>query len=282
MHPADLRPYPLRPVLTALGFDRRAEVTSMASGWSNEVVRVRWAGMGCVARVARRQRGIAGRRAEARIWALASAAGIAPPLLHVDAASGVLVTQDVRARDLDLSSAPPDDAALEAIGLLVGKFHRLPVRQLPISDPRIEIRADLARAAAAGLAIDPLVVRLAGALPELARNVVAHGDLIAANVLFGARPWLVDFETAGWGNADFDLVGLARTLDLDAKRTAALYRGARRAQPGTHRLRELKGLFELREHAWALARLAEGRTEETIARQCDGSLAALRSLSSAP
>jgi aminoglycoside phosphotransferase (APT) family kinase protein len=89
----------------------------------------------------------------------------------------------------------------------------------------------------------------------------------------------VDFETAGRGDPDFDLVGLACTLDLDADRIALLYRGAGRKPPVSPRLRELKRLFALREHAWALARIAEGRTEGTIAWQRDTSLGVLRNLS---
>ena len=279
MRSFDSRPRVLRPVLSALGFDRRAHVSRIASGWSNEVVRVRMANEGCVARIARRQSGIDRRRSEARIWALASAAGIAPPLLHVDPAIGMLVTLDVRAKDLDVSATVPDEAALEAIGTLAAQFHGLPASGLPRTDPRAAIRIELDRAVAGGADLDPLVIQLADATPELSSDVVAHGDLIAANVLLGARPWLVDFETAGRGDPDFDLVGLACTLDLDADRTAVLYRGAGRELPVPTRLRELKRLFALREHAWALARIAEGRTEGTIARQRDTSLRALRNLS---
>ena len=278
MHPTDSRPRALRPILSALGFDRRAEVVRMESGWSNQVVRVRLGDAGCVARIARRQPGTARRRSEARVWALASAAGIAPPLLHLAPTTGVLVTHDVRASDLDLASGSPDNPALEAIGALAARFHGLPAPAQPVTDPRIRIRLELKRAEASGASIDALVVRLAQSMPDLSADVLAHGDLIAANVLLGARPWLVDFETAGRGDADFDLVAFSRTLNLDADGTAALFQGAQRALPSHERLRALASLFELREHAWALARIAEGRTEAAIAEQRDQSLAALRDL----
>ena len=229
-----------------------------------------------MARIARRQSGIDRRWSEARIWALASAAGIGLRCC-VDPAIGMLVTLDVRAKDLDVSATVPDEAALEAIGTLAAQFHGLPASGLPRTDPAP--LSDKPTEPSPAAPTSTSVIQLADATPGLSSDVVAHGDLIAANVLLGARPWLVDFETAGRGDPDFDLVGLACTLDLDADRTAVLYRGAGRELPVPTRLRELKRLFALREHAWALARIAEGRTEGTIARQRDTSLRALRNLS---
>ena len=267
----------LRPLLGS-GEIRRAR--PVAAGWSNRVWRVLHDGGEVFVRLPGRD-GAAGpedRLREAGVWRLAAAAGIAPEPLFLDPLGGVLVTPAVAATDLGdrLAGAAPEPALLDALGALLARFHALDGSALPALDPLARIDADLLRARCGGLVPDPAAVAALGRAPALARTALAHHDLTPANVLAGARLWLVDLEHAGVGDADLDLVTLAVALDLDARSEARLFRAAGRPPPAAERRRRLGELFHLREDAWAAARLASGRGEAGLHRQLAASLAVLR------
>jgi Predicted choline kinase involved in LPS biosynthesis len=225
----------------------------------------------------------AGRRREAEVWARAAAAGVAPEPLLVETEAGVLVTPLVAEEDLatHLRGRLPAPELLEALGHLVGRFHAVDVTALPAFDPVARIDAALQRAEAAGRAPDPAVILARGRLPALERSALVHHDLIPHNVLVGERLWIVDLESAGLGDPDLDLVTLATTLELGAEDEARLFAAARRPLPSPARLRALRLLFQLGEHAWAAARLAEGRDEAGIREQFESSLEALRQAAAA-
>lgn len=254
--------------------------TPIASGWTNRVLQLRHRRGSAVVRLARdpETEDVAARRREAQVWALAAAAGVAPEPLLIEAETGLLVTPVVAPRDLraHLDDAPPTPALLDALGALVARFHAIDASALPAFDPVARIDADLARARRSGPGLDPAVIEVRARLPSLECSALVHHDLIPDNVLVGDRLWLVDLEVAGPGDPDLDLVTLARSLGLDAAARARLFRAAGRGVPDDERLAGLGALFELGEHAWAAARLAEGRSEAGVRTQFADSLEALR------
>lgn len=218
------------------------------------------------------------RRREAEVWSRAAAADVAPEPLLIDADTGVLVTPLVAEQDLraHLGEERPTRSLLDALGALVARFHAVDASALPAFDPVTRVDAELARARRAGVPLDAAVTKARARVPALARTALAHHDLIPDNVLVGERLWLVDLESAGPGDPELDLVTLARSLELDAADEARLFTAADRALPDGERLRSLSTFFELSEHAWAAARLAEGRSEIGVREQFEDSLAALR------
>lgn len=255
-------------------------VTPIAAGWTNRVLRVSHRRGEIVVRLPRTHTGedVAARRREAEVWSRAAAAGLAPRPLLVEPEAGVLVTPLLAARDLRsrLGGRRPDRALLDALGALVARFHAVDRAALAPVDPLARIDAALRRARDAGLAPEPAVGIARARVPGLALDALVHNDLTADNVLVGERLWIVDLETAGPGDADLDLVTLAASLELGAEDEAALFAAAGRTVPGPERLRALRTLVVLGEHAWAAARIAEGRDEAGIREQFATSLAALR------
>jgi thiamine kinase-like enzyme len=221
---------------------------------------------------------VAARRREAEVWSRAAAAAVVPAPLLIDVEAGILVTPVVAERNLRalLGDARPTRSMLDALGTLVARFHAIDPGALPAVDPVARLDADLGRARRAGVTLDAAVDRARARIPTLTRTVLAHHDLIPANILVGERLWLVDLEASGPGDPEFDLVTLASALRLDAADEARLFAAAGRPVPERTRLQALRTLFQLSEHAWAAARLAEGRTETGVREQYETSLAELR------
>lgn len=256
------------------------------AGWSNDVWRVRMAEGEYVVRLPRGDRigGDAQRAREAEVWRRAAAADLVPEPVHLDARTGVLVTPAVATCDLGthLDAAAPTASLVDDLGDLLRRFHALDRRGLAASDVIAELDGDLARTARAGMTHPPAVTAARARLPVFRRDALAHHDLTPANVLVGARLWLVDLERAGPGDGDLDLVSLAVSLGLDARAEERLFHAAGRARPDGARRRALGDLFQLREYAWAASRLVEGRAEGGISRQLSDSAAALSRSRAAP
>ncbi|MEE4300174.1 MAG: phosphotransferase [Pseudomonadales bacterium] len=254
--------------------------TPIASGWTNRVLRLTRRGGDVVARLPRPGAivDVAARRREAEVWSRAAAAAVVPAPLLIDVEAGILVTPVVAERNLRalLGDARPTRSMLDALGTLVARFHAIDPGALPAVDPVARLDADLGRARRAGVTLDAAVDRARARIPTLTRTVLAHHDLIPANILVGERLWLVDLEASGPGDPEFDLVTLASALRLDAADEARLFAAAGRPVPERTRLQALRTLFQLSEHAWAAARLAEGRTETGVREQYETSLAELR------
>ena len=254
--------------------------TPVDAGWSNAVWRVDTTEGTFVVRLPRPGTAPdpAKRRREAEVWRRAAAAEIAPEPTHLDPERGVLITPAVAGADLDdhLGGAAPSPTLLDALGELLARFHGLATTGLDTVDVLGALDADLARSARAGLRHPPAIASARARAPALERNALAHHDLIPANVLVGARLWLVDLEASGPGDGTLDLVSLSETLGLDAQGERRLFRAAGRPLPDPARRRALGDLFQLREYAWAALRIVEGREDPGVRRQLRSSAEQLR------
>lgn len=172
---------------------------------------------------------------EARAMGAAAAAGLAPRVVKVDAAAGLLLTEY---RD---RAAPWTAAA--------ARVPRNIVRTAKLLRSLHAIEVDLPAYAAERIARGYLAALTAGASPELARfggarieawaeelvslarrydalhapSAFCHNDLAAANVLDDGDLMLVDFEYAVRGSPLLDLAGLAVMNDfVDMEQRALL------------------------------------------------------------
>ena len=148
---------------------------------------------------------------------IAAAAGIAPPLHHIDEAARVAVMDFVPPRPLGTYPGGPH-ALARALGRLLARLQATPAFPPFVDYPDLVARL-FAHVRGTGLfaagLLDPHADRLASIRADLAAAPVArvssHNDLIPSNILFdGRRLWLVDWESACRNDP---LVDVATMLD---------------------------------------------------------------------
>ena len=154
----------------------------------------------------------------------ASAAAVAPAVVHVDEDARAVVS--VRIAGVPLAAALADPAMRGAVLASVvdglRALHALDVSGVVARDP-----VPFARAAweacrhrpgfpAWASSLAPTLDELASVLERDQRRVVSHNDINPGNFLWdGTRAWLVDWEVAGLGHPYYDLAALALFLRLD-------------------------------------------------------------------
>lgn len=214
------------------------------------------------------------RAGEARNARLAEAAGIAPPVLYADTASGVMLTRYVAGgRALD-AACLRDPAVVRACAALLKRLHG-------IAEPfagRMELYGKMAEYL--GLAERCGVAGVAGIRDWLARAgavravlearreaaVPCHIDptprnfVVAPDAGGGPRVFLVDWEYAAMADALWDLADLAAEAELDADGQAMLldaYDGGLDAGRLAH-LALYRMMLDLLAAAWGLVQVGHG------------------------
>lgn len=142
------------------------------------------------------------RAREWRLHALAANAGLAPPIAHVDAARGLMLTAFVAGEHADPSRLDARQRA-QLFDLLRG------VHALVVDEPSRDYRA-YCRAYRPGVPLSPTLDALIGRLEQHAAIGLGHHDAVPANVLFtptGAL--LIDWEYAARGWTVLDWATLA-------------------------------------------------------------------------
>jgi len=162
---------------------------------------------------------------------IAAEAGIAPRLLYVDEANGIVVTDFIEQRPLSAYPGGPR-ALAEALGVLLARLQAAPVFPYFVDYPDIVARlfAHVRRTSlfAAGL-LDAHTERLERIRETLAWDrstlVSSHNDLNARNILFdGERLWLIDWESAYRNDPLVDAAILLDNLAPSPELEAALLR----------------------------------------------------------
>lgn len=168
----------------------------------------------------------------------AASAGIAPPVLHADDDTGLLLVDWLDTRPVAEHPEGPHGAAREA-GELIAGLHALP-RFPDTGDHLQKLQQLTALLPQIGRVAPGLLDPHAGALEELvagfpwdpAAFVACHNDPNQGNLLFdGERLWLVDWETAGANDPVVDLASLAEHLAPTDELRDALLRAALGREP---------------------------------------------------
>ncbi|MEO0996188.1 MAG: phosphotransferase [Pseudomonadota bacterium] len=199
------------------GFDERVAPVELASGESHAAFRIVVAGAPAVARI-----GDTPAAREVAVHRRAAAAGLAPPLLHVEPDAGLLVTRYIDGGTL--SRADFDDPGVcAAAGRLLRRVHALPptgTRLHPVAAAR-RYRGRLSQVHSARGDIE--TARIVELYADVADEPVClcHGDPVPANI--AGPPWqLIDWEWAIDIAPQFDLAALSVEAALDEQRTNAL------------------------------------------------------------
>lgn len=167
------------------------------------------------------------------ILRLASDAGLAPRLVHVDEARHAIVLEYVADRGFMMMMVVPSsrDRAIALLGETLRKVHALPP---PPDARRGDARTFLADLwpDLAGLAVPAFVAPTVQAVldetpPPDDRLVVSHNDVNPTNLIFdGARLLLVDWSTASLNDPTYDLAAAAVFFRLDARPLFEAYDGS--------------------------------------------------------
>jgi thiamine kinase-like enzyme len=225
---------------------------------------------------------------EARVMRAAAVAGLAPNVVAVDAAAGILLTDYCKATRAWTAADARQPRNVERAAALLRALHAVRVDAPAFAAERIArgYVTEFARATDAGNAqsasglgvawpmLAPRDRRWADELLGLARHYDAahppsslcHNDLVAANVLDDGRLVLVDFEYAVRGAPILDLAGLAGMNDYGARERRdllAAYRGEDRLGLAETELEKIVRLVRLMAYVWA--RLGESRARDASA-----------------
>jgi thiamine kinase-like enzyme len=163
------------------------------------------------------------RVSEALLLAVASEAGLAPPVLACEPRRNLLVMQWIHGRSWSkVEAADPTNVA--RAGVALGRVHALPappgLHRVDFDEVAGHLRAQID--ASQGQALDRrLEQRSESAFRRLAgrvhRRVPCHNDLHHLNLVDdGSRLWLVDWEYGGLGDPLVDLAAYCCHHDLDA------------------------------------------------------------------
>ena len=152
--------------------------------------------------------------------AIAQAAGVAPAMIHADAAEGLSITRFVAQRPAD----PPltREQRLIAVARVVKRLHAAPL--FPARGDYLEAMDRIVSAFAsagvlspdAGGALVDLWRGLYAAYPRGVTRVSSHNDVNPSNVLFdGARPWIVDWDAAMAADPMVDVASVVNWFAAD-------------------------------------------------------------------
>lgn len=209
------------------------DVRPLAGGPLNRALRVREGDRDLVVRLPHAGGAALGvdHRAEFAIHRLAADAGLAPPLVFAQPATGLLVTRFVAGRTLARDDLH-DPELLRRIGGWFARLHALPV------PPGLAVVDFGERAAGfvaeAGAAVDAEAVRalddrlgaLRAAIGPAAAAVPCHHDTHHQNLIdTGSALIAVDWEYAGPGDPAADLAACIGYHELGARQVQALLEG---------------------------------------------------------
>lgn len=255
--------------------------TPLGGGITNAIYRVDVDGEAYVVRIAAPGTELLGvdRHREYRCTLAASRAGVAPEVICGLPDEGLLVTRFIEGRVLSPEAVVLPDV-LERVVRAMRRYHGGPAFQGTFSPFRtLEHYRSAASRTGAPLPedLDALYRSVAGIETALQRKPAplrpCHNDLWGPNLIDdGERVWIVDWEYAGMGDADFDLASFAiHHLASDEGDEALLqtYLGQvpvyprqvpayPRQVPGSAlaRLKLMRIVAELREAMWYLVALA--------------------------
>lgn len=168
---------------------------------------------------------------DVRILRRASAAGVAPEVIHVDETARAILSRRIDGPPLPAALANPQsrDAAIASVVTQLRRLHAADQTGLPVRDPVAFARGiwETQRGRtgfptwAAG--VGGMLDRLAGLLGRDPRVVFSHNDVNPGNVMWdGTRAWLVDWDAAGLTHPYYDLASLTTFLDMDPKGAESL------------------------------------------------------------
>lgn len=155
----------------------------------------------------------------------ASAAQIAPPIVHVDDTQRAVVSARVAGGPLAVALAVPAQrpVAIASVVAQMRATHALEPAGIPNADPIGYARRMWAEQSARDLfprwvGKAPVVIARAAELLESdPRRVVGHNDLNPGNIMWdGARAWIVDWDTAGLAHPYYDAATFTLFLNMDA------------------------------------------------------------------
>jgi aminoglycoside phosphotransferase (APT) family kinase protein len=250
----------------ALGL-RHPEVTPLEGGVTNRSYRLREGTHDFVVRIT----GVAApglgasSRSEPAMQALAAAAGLAPPVVLVDAVRGFVVSEFAAGR-APSAGEMQDPALLQRVGAWFASLHALDVPPgLAAIDFGERAAAYLARVAPRDR--DGSIRRLGrelsrrrAALAPPVRLVPCHHDLHRRNLLDdGSRILAIDWEYAGPGDPAADLAAFAGYQVLDGAAIDALLAGYGGTNAGLRdRVSALAWIFDCLWYGWNAAAAEEG------------------------
>ncbi len=172
------------------------------------------------------------REREQALHAAAARAGLAPRVLREDSAMGVRVCEYLEGRSWE----PADflqPLQLRRLGRRLAELHALPVPAgVEAFDPGACARSYFTQRAGSGA--DAEMTALAAGIDAAASRVasgtrrlsIVHGDLAHANVLDGARLWLLDWEYAQVADPLYDVACILAYYPQARPNAAALLQAA--------------------------------------------------------
>jgi aminoglycoside phosphotransferase (APT) family kinase protein len=200
-------------------------ITPIAAGLSGAgVYRVEAAGRSFVLKIAAEGENAGEWRHALRVQQLASDAGLAPRIVHVDEARRAVLTDFVADRSFPTFYRDPrtHDTALDQLGRTVRRIHALPIPEgAPARDPRAilgQVRDGLlAGFPLPAFARDAIDRALAEEPPAADRApVLGHNDLNPTNLVYdGESIRVLDWAVAGPMDPFYDLAVLAVFLRMD-------------------------------------------------------------------
>jgi aminoglycoside phosphotransferase (APT) family kinase protein len=169
---------------------------------------------------------LAGWRYKLHIQQLASNAGVAPRIIHIDEARRAVVSDFVVDRSFPAFYFNPHthEAALTLLGQTLRRVHELPLPpQVGSKDPReylAEVWAELAANFLLPAFVSDAVLRVLkeeAPTPERAL-VLSHNDVNPSNLVYdGEHLLLVDWDTAGPNDPYYDLAAISVFAHMDEK-----------------------------------------------------------------
>lgn len=213
--------------LEALPADLRSPattITRIAAGLSGAgVYRVEAAGQTFVLKVAAADEPFAEWRRRLHLHQLASDAGLAPRIVHVDEARRGVLSAFVVDRSFPAFYADPrtHEAALAELGRTLRRVHELPLPpDAGSKDPRellAGLWSGLATFAVPTFVGDAVRRLLTEAAPARERaEVLSHNDVNPTNLAYdGEHILLLDWDTAGPNDPFYDLAAIAVFLRMD-------------------------------------------------------------------
>lgn len=227
-------------------------------GFSNPAWRLDAAGRRWFARLGNPQVEVRGvdRASECRLLQVVAAAGLAPPVLACEPATGLLVTRWIEpARAHGARLRRFDD--VRRMGARLARLHELPVDPAIRSvDYRSQARSLAALLPAGDVEARPFDEQAGHVFDRLVarerRMVLCHNDLNPANVVDdGNEFWLVDWEYGGRGDALLDVAGFLTLHHAGTAATEAFIEGYGGLAPAElERLDDARWAFDYVQWLW--------------------------------